>query len=155
MLPQTLPYDWKLHGLKSQIFIEYCVVVSLPFQNETFVDTSKNFLKKGNWTFLAMLYFTWKLKFVSNILWMSVDVIIVTKLLVNLTKTDVFYKFIYICLELKQRGNFKQNKLFWVIFNWKAWVFLNIACFGLFLAYFVYFCPRLLNFKLLFNQSIT
>ena len=37
------------------------------------VDTSKNLLKNINQNFSVFRYFTWKLKFVSYILWMIVD----------------------------------------------------------------------------------
>ena len=42
-------------------------------QNENFVYTSRKLLKNRNWTFHIEHYFTWKLEFVSNILWMIVD----------------------------------------------------------------------------------
>ena len=42
-------------------------------QNQHFVNTSKNFLKCRNETFPRVHYFTWKLKLISNILWMIVD----------------------------------------------------------------------------------
>ena len=45
---------------------------SPPSQNENFVSTSKNLLKNKNWIFTVAPYFTWKLKFVSNVLWMIV-----------------------------------------------------------------------------------
>ena len=32
------------------------------YQNEIFVSTSKNLLKKSNWTFPVVRYFTWKLE---------------------------------------------------------------------------------------------
>ena len=41
--------------------------------NENFVSTSKNLLKNRNWTFPALRCFTWKIEFVSNILWMMED----------------------------------------------------------------------------------
>ena len=42
------------------------------FRNEHFISTSKNLLKNRYWTFLLVRYFTWKLEFVSNILWVIV-----------------------------------------------------------------------------------
>ena len=48
-----------------------CRCLVLP-QNKNFVSTSKNLLKNRNWTFPVVRYFTWKLEFVSNILWMIV-----------------------------------------------------------------------------------
>ena len=41
-------------------------------QNENFVSNSKNLLKCGNLTFPVVHYFTWKLEFVSDVLWMIV-----------------------------------------------------------------------------------
>ena len=41
--------------------------------NESFVSTSKDLLKNRNWTFPVVCYFTWKLEFISNVLWMIVE----------------------------------------------------------------------------------
>ena len=38
-------------------------------RTENFVSTTKNLLKKRNWIFPVLHYFTWKLEFLSNILW--------------------------------------------------------------------------------------
>ena len=38
-------------------------------QNENFNSTGKSLLKNRNWTFPVVRYFTWKLEFVSDILW--------------------------------------------------------------------------------------
>ena len=54
---------------KSQNFIQL-LPSAQSSQNENFVSTSKNLLKNRNWT--VVLYFTWKLEFVSNILRMIV-----------------------------------------------------------------------------------
>ena len=41
-------------------------------QNKNLVSTSMHLLENRNWTFPKVHYFTWKLEFVSNILWMVV-----------------------------------------------------------------------------------
>ena len=41
-------------------------------QNKNLVSTSVHLLENRNWTFPKVHYFTWKLEFVSNILWMIV-----------------------------------------------------------------------------------
>ena len=41
-------------------------------QNESFASISENLLKSRNWTFPVVRYFSRKLDFVSNILWMIV-----------------------------------------------------------------------------------
>ena len=41
-------------------------------QNKNLVSTSIHLLENRNWTFSKVHYFTWKLEFVSNILWMIV-----------------------------------------------------------------------------------
>ena len=38
-------------------------------RTENFVSITKNLLKKRNWIFPVLHYFTWKLEFLSNILW--------------------------------------------------------------------------------------
>ena len=43
-----------------------------PCQNQHFVNTSNKILRNRNETFSVARYFTWKLKLVSNILWMIV-----------------------------------------------------------------------------------
>ena len=58
-------YTWVALRVAEQIKIS-------PSQNENFVSTSKNLLKYKNWIFTVAPYFTWKLKFVSNDLWMIV-----------------------------------------------------------------------------------
>ena len=50
----------------------------LPFglsssKKENFVSTSKNFPENRNLFFPVVCYFTWKLEFVSNILWIIVS----------------------------------------------------------------------------------
>ena len=40
--------------------------------DKSFVDTSKKLLKNRNQNFAVFCHFTWKLEFVSNILWMIV-----------------------------------------------------------------------------------
>ena len=37
-----------------------------------FVSTTKNLLKNRNWTSPIVSYFTWKLEFVLNVLWMII-----------------------------------------------------------------------------------
>ena len=78
-LPRKLPNNLKLRILgnyeiseKSQSFIEFLPTAQSSFQNENFVSSSKNLLKNRNWTLPVMHYFTWKLVFVSSILWMIV-----------------------------------------------------------------------------------
>ena len=58
---------------KSQNFMELLSSAESSSQNEIFVSTSKQFLKIRNWIFAVAHYFTWKLKFVSNILWKFVS----------------------------------------------------------------------------------
>ena len=58
---------------KYQNFIELLPSAQSSSRNENFVSTSKNFLRNRNWTFLIRHYFTWKLEFVTNILWMIVS----------------------------------------------------------------------------------
>ena len=41
-------------------------------RNENFASTSKNLWSNRIWTFTLVRYFTWKLEFISNILWMIV-----------------------------------------------------------------------------------
>ena len=53
---------------KSQTFIEL-LLSAQSSRNENFASTSKSFQKYRNLTFLAVCYFTWKLEFFSNILW--------------------------------------------------------------------------------------
>ena len=55
---------------KSQNFIELLSSAQPSSRNEHFVSPSKNLLKNRNWTFPVVCRFTWKLEFVSNILWM-------------------------------------------------------------------------------------
>ena len=54
---------------KSQNFIELLPSAQSSLRN----STSKNQLKNRNWTFPVLHSFTWKLEFVSNILWMTVE----------------------------------------------------------------------------------
>ena len=75
-----LPNDLRLRILRNSEILEESLnfVELLPnaqssSRNENFVSTSKNLLKNRNWTFPAVRCFTWKLEFVSNILWMIVD----------------------------------------------------------------------------------
>ena len=55
---------------KSQNFMKLLPSAQPPSRNENFVSTSKSLLKNRNSTFPIVRYFTWKLEFVSNILWM-------------------------------------------------------------------------------------
>ena len=78
-LPHKLPYDLKLSILgnlkisrKSQNFINSQPSTQSSSQNKNFVNTSKSLLKNRNWTVLVVAFFTWTLKFVSNILSMIV-----------------------------------------------------------------------------------
>ena len=64
--------NWEISG-KSINFIELLPSGQSCSQNENFDSTSKNLLENRNWTFPVMRYFTWKLEFVSNILWIIVD----------------------------------------------------------------------------------
>ena len=58
---------------KYQNFIELLPIsAQSSSRNENFVNTCKNLLKNINQTFLVVRYSTWKLEFVSNILWMIV-----------------------------------------------------------------------------------
>ena len=56
-------------SLKSQNFRELLPSAQFSSRNENFVSTSKNLPKNRNWTFPVVCYFTWKLEFASNILW--------------------------------------------------------------------------------------
>ena len=78
-LPHKLPYDLKLSILgnlkisrKSQNFINSQPSTQSSSQNKNFVNTSKSLLKNRNWTVLVVAFFTWTLRFVSNILSMIV-----------------------------------------------------------------------------------
>ena len=42
-------------------------------RKKNFFSSSEKLLKNTNWTFSVVRYFTWKLEFVSNILWMIVS----------------------------------------------------------------------------------
>ena len=45
-------------------------------QNENFVNTRKKLLKNRNWTFPLVRYFTWIIKFISNIFpWLILETI--------------------------------------------------------------------------------
>ena len=56
-------------SLKSQNFRELLPSAQFSSRNENFVSTSKSLPKNRNWTFPVVCYFTWKLEFASNILW--------------------------------------------------------------------------------------
>ena len=75
MLPYDLKKDVRMRILgnqeisgKSQNFKELLPNVWSPSRNGNLVSTIKNLLKNRNLTFPVVLYFTWELKFVSNIL---------------------------------------------------------------------------------------
>ena len=75
MLPYDLKKDVRMRILgnqeisgKSQNFKELLPNVWSPSRNGNLVITIKNLLKNRNLTFPVVLYFTWELKFVSNIL---------------------------------------------------------------------------------------
>ena len=79
-LPQKWPNDLRLRILwnykisgKCLNFIEWYPSGQSNCQNEHFVNSSKNGLKKKrNYTFPVVHYFTWKVELASNILWMIV-----------------------------------------------------------------------------------
>ena len=48
-------------------------MLSCPPEMKIFVSTSKNILKNRTWTFPVVCYFTRKLEFVINVLWVIVD----------------------------------------------------------------------------------
>ena len=62
----------KISG-NSQNFIKLLPSAQSSSRNKNFVSASKNVLKNRNWTFLVVCYFRWRLEFLSNILWMTVD----------------------------------------------------------------------------------
>ena len=75
MLPYDLKKDVRMRILgnqeisgKSQNFKELLPNVWSPSRNGNLVSTIKDLLKNRNLTFPVVLYFTWELKFVSNIL---------------------------------------------------------------------------------------
>ena len=59
--------NYKITG-ENQNFTKLLPNAQSVSRNETFVSTSKNLLKNRNKPFPVVCYFTWKLKFVSNIL---------------------------------------------------------------------------------------
>ena len=59
-------------------------------RNESFVSTSKCPLRNKAWAFPVVRYFTWKLEFASNILWMIVLWRIQTKTTVNDAKSILY-----------------------------------------------------------------
>ena len=63
-LPGNIKKIWKFYGI-----IAWCSVF---IQNENLVNASKRLLNNRNETFPLVRYFTWKLQFVSNILFMIV-----------------------------------------------------------------------------------
>ena len=57
---------------KSENFIELLPSAQSSSENENSLSASKNLLKNRNWNFSPAHYFTSKLEFASNILWMIV-----------------------------------------------------------------------------------
>ena len=75
-----LPTDWRLRILGNQElsgkclnFIEWKPNALPSSQNESFVNTNKEFLKTSNETFSIVGYFAWNLELVSDILWLIVS----------------------------------------------------------------------------------
>ena len=59
-------------------------------RNENFVSTSKYLLRSKAWAFPVLCYFTWKLEFASNILWMIVLWRIQTRTTANDAKSILY-----------------------------------------------------------------
>ena len=75
-LPQELPKYLRLKisenseiSGKCLFFLEWYPSAQSPYQNESFVNTSRKLLKSRNWTFPVARHFKWKPELVSNILW--------------------------------------------------------------------------------------
>ena len=58
---------------KYQNITEFLPSAQSSYRNENFVSTRKNLLRNRYWTFPVVRYFTWKLEFVSNILWVNAE----------------------------------------------------------------------------------
>ena len=99
--------------------------VQPPSRNEHLVNTSKKLLKNRNWTSPVIRYFTWKLEFVSNNLWM----IFIVSTDFYSEKVNARWKlhwkiFVSLCLVLNYLWNFKllaeyQNKYSKVTYSWR------------------------------------
>ena len=78
-LPQELPNELRLRSLenyeklkKCLNFTEWWPSTKSSCQNGNFINTSRKLLARRNETFPLVHYFTWKLEFVSDILWVIV-----------------------------------------------------------------------------------
>ena len=71
-----VPKQIKTLSVKSQNFIELSPSAQSSSGNVNFVSSSKkHFLKNRNWTFPVVRYFTRKLEFISNILWIIAEIL--------------------------------------------------------------------------------